>query len=292
MKLSCKFWFLFVAIVMMPLALSAQVITDEEDDEDEEDELEYEYENSTAEALNYLEEVDNIFMRIMRVTSDSMRYAMNDTITELLMREIRLPESFVRSFRVAKYIGKVTSPDDKICVYSWNILLNNGFLFNCIVQTADGEIYKFKQAEYPYLPDTRRSIKAHQWYGALYYDIIPYKYKGENLYLLLGWSRYREDTQYKVIDVLSLDENGVELGVPLFYDKKDSYHRIVLESDRQANVSLVYDPKKKRIVFDHLSPMRVEGNSVVSYGPDMSVDSYVRTRKGWELKEDVNIKNK
>ena len=292
MRLNKKFWTLFIALIMLPIFISGQVIYDDDEDDDDEDELEYEYEFSTAEALNYLEEIDKIFMRIQTANSDSLRYAMNDTISELLIREIRLPESFIRSFRVAKYIGKVTSPDAKICIYSWNILLNNGFLFNCIVQTSEGEIYKFKQTEYPYLPDSRRSIKTNQWYGALYYDIIPYKYDGDIIYLLLGWSRYRNDTQFKVIDVLTLNEHGAELGAPIFYDKKDRYHRIILESDRQANISLIYEPNKKRIVFDHLSPMRIEGNSIVSYGPDMSVDSYVRKRKGWELKEDVNIKNK
>ena len=136
-----------------------------------------------------------------------------------------------------------------------------------------------------------RTIIPMQDDASLYADIVPYKSNSDTYYLLLEWRLYRFNTQFKVIDVLNVNGGMVEFGMPLFYDKQDHYHRIVLESDREASVSLVYDAKRKRFVFDHLSPMRSNGQRVISFGPDMSVDSYVRKRNGWELKEDVNVKN-
>ena len=167
-----KYWRLVGLLLLFPLAGWGQVVYDDEDEEEDE---EYEYAHSTAENIDFLVEIDSLFSRVMRTYSDSMRRAMNDTISELLQRYLMQDGSFESSFGGVRYIGKISSSDGHVNIYTWNMLLNDGFLFNGFVQTADGILQKLQQAEAPYLPDIRRTISPKQWYGALYYDIVPYK---------------------------------------------------------------------------------------------------------------------
>ena len=260
------------------------------DEEEEEEELEYEPYASTEEDITV--RLDSIFSRMLRSTDDAARIAMNDTVLELMELELRSADSQGRSFGGVRYMGKISSSDKKVNVYTWNILLSSGFMFYGMVQGPDGELYRLQQPGKPYLPDARRMVRGNQWYGALYYEIVPYKWNGEMVYLLAGWGRYKYGTQFKVLDVMRFTKDGVEFGAPLFEGAYDEmFHRIVLESDREANVTLKYEERRKRFVFDHLSPMRRVGDEVVSFGPDMSFDSYVRKRKQWELKEDIKVKN-
>lgn len=99
----------------------------------------------------------------------------------------------------------------------------------------------------------------------------------------------------KFIDVLWFDEAGkAQFGWPLLADDNTprAKSRLVLEYDADATIFLDYEAAKRRIVFDHLSPMKHFDDDTTTLGPDMSIDAYVRKAKQWLLKTDIRAKNR
>ena len=57
-------------------------------------------------------------------------------------------------------------------------------------------------------------------------------------------------------------------------------------------MTLQYDEKKKRFVFDHVTPLAdASGNATGCNGPDMSYDELKRKGKRFILKKDVDMMN-
>lgn len=236
----------------------------------------------------------HLFETVKIAESDSVRLQCNDSITLLLNSALQLSESFIYPFDSLVYVGKITSNDNLLRVYTWDIVTDSGLVFSGFLQSSSGKITRLEQRKKAYLPTLKQSISTRDWYGALYYRVVAYKYHKQKIYLLAGWSQCAPQHQYKVLDVLSFDEFGsAQLGLPIFFDEEgEVFARAVFEYDLAVVMFLDYQPSKKRFVFDHLSPMKYFEDDVVTLGPDMSFDAYVRKSKGWFLKEDIRVKNR
>ena len=108
---------------------------------------------------------------------------------------------------------------------------------------------------------------ADQWYGALYYEIVPAKVKRRNHYLLLGWDGGDLFVNRKVIDVLSFSSSGVpRFGKSVFKFKKDRKKRVVFEFSYMATMRLFYDDDIDMVVFEHMTPIKpLDGYEVKKY---------------------------
>ena len=213
-----------------------------------------------------------------------------------MIRALKSEKSFNYPFAGLKYIGVVTADDNALRLYTWNMPADSGTLYNGIVQKANGDIVVLRQATENYPPDEWQTLTDSTWYGALYYRAVAYKVNRQKVYLLLGWhGQPNRRTQHKFIDVLWFDEAGkAQFGWPLLADDNTprSKSRRVLEYDADATIFLDYEAAKRRIVFDHLSPMKHFDDDTTTLGPDMSIDAYVRKSKQWLLKTDIRAKNR
>ena len=50
--------------------------------------------------------------------------------------------------------------------------------------------------------NNNKKLNYKNWYGCLYYDIIPIKVGKEKYYTLLGWDGNNKNTTKKIIDVV------------------------------------------------------------------------------------------
>ncbi|MDR1592636.1 MAG: hypothetical protein LBS16_07140 [Prevotellaceae bacterium] len=238
------------------------------------------------------EHIQHWFEQIAVATDDKTKLAFNDSIDACLTEVLTQEDSFYFPFDSLQYLGKIMSSDRLVRIYTWNISLSYGFLFNGFVQRQSGEIYRLTQTEHAFLPDSLQQIAANQWYGALYYRAVAHKYEGETVYLLAGWSRYRAFTQVKILDVIRFDgEGNLYLGLPIFRDEDTFLSRICFEYDALTTFHLDYNASKKRFEADHLSPIRFDGKEILTFGADMSVDAFVRKGKYWIKKDDIKVKN-
>ena len=243
------------------------------------------------------EELRDMFSRLNPandtvVVDSAAQVMLNDSIKKCIMRVLAFEGGFAFAFDSVPQLGRVVADDGRFVVYSWNYIpQDRRMVYNCIVQDDRGNIQYMFQYQ-PYKPYENEKLTADEWYGALYYDVIAYEHRDVSYYVCIGWSRYNRITQYKVIDVLYFDDFGqLRMGFPMFHLGGDMVmRRLVYEYDGQVQMSILYDSKKKRIVMDHLSPMRkIYGREIM--GPDLSLDALLRKHDGWVLKEDIKVNN-
>ena len=239
-----------------------------------------------------IEKINLIFEKILNEKNDSVKFILNDSIKTILTDVFEYENSFSTDFKQVKYVGKITSKDNLVNIYTWNILLENSTMFNCIIQQKNGKI-DFLEQKNCYKPTENQTIYPHNWYGALYYQIVPFKRKYKTYYVLAGLGEYQSATKIKVLDVLDLHNDTLLFGHPVFFkDNKIVHSRIVFEYDANAAMFLEYNEKKKRFEFDHLSPMRIEDDEVIPFGVDMSICGYKQNGDYWKFIDDLDVKNK
>ena len=127
----------------------------------------------------------------------------------------------------------------------------------------------------------------------LYYKIILKKTKSKRYYTLLGWDGNDKITRKKIIDVLTLDNNGTpRFGADIFNNQKKYPKRIIFEYSANCNMSLRFSTKKDSIVFDHLAPNspQLEGQFQY-YCNDGSYDGFGFKGGKWNYGMDLNAIN-
>lgn len=142
-----------------------------------------------------------------------------------------------------------------------------------------------------------KSLKSDNWYGAIYYKLIPVGKKRNPTFTLLGFAP-DETLNKKIIDVISIDNRGR----PRFGDKVFRFdefmdktyrkppQRIILSYGGKYAASVRWNEDKEMIIMDHLSPPDAKLKGVYStYGPDMSYDGLVWEKDWWHLKTEVKF---
>ena len=145
-----------------------------------------------------------------------------------------------------------------------------------------------------------KKLKADNWYGAIYYKIIPTGKKRNTTYTLLGFAP-DETINRKIVDVISVDNRGrPQFGDKVFHfdefmDKtyRKAPMRIVLSYGGKYAASVRWNEEKEMIVMDHLSPPDPKLKGVYStYGPDMSYDGLVWEKDWWHLEKEVKFNSR
>jgi len=227
----------------------------------------------------------------------------NSKIFKQHLREVlRHDEAFNFPFdSLSTLMSTKTSPDNSFRLFNWNIEKENEEQFyQCLVMK-----YNKKTEEYIIIELFDKSASAidpeymtfssKNWYGALYYDIIPIK-KGNNIiYTLLGWDGNNMYSNKKIIETMIFKkDNEVKFGIPIFnYNKLKIKRRVIFQYNKRSYMSLKYKNIKKTdyLIFDHLAPpsSQLEGMQEW-YVTDLSFDAFKFENNKWIFVQDFDIK--
>ena len=206
---------------------------------------------------------------------------------------------FDHRFSDLRYLGQIASLDNLVKIITWNLILEDGgnryfcYILKRPVSGAKTSIYTLTGIynEASIRLDTIYSES--NWYGALYYDIRPFKNESEICYALLGIDYGNSFITRKIIDVMSFGPGHTLIfGKKCFTDGKLVMPRVVFEFAATVVMTLRFVTDKS-IVFDHLSPSSPElKDNRQFYGPDFSYDSYNLENGLWRLKSNIDIRNK
>jgi hypothetical protein len=229
--------------------------------------------------------------------SDTERLQFDDSLKMAVETVLSTPESMLYPFSKVKWMGVLTSSDNLVRMYTWNIPnddLSN--TYRCYVQYVADK--KKGEINWVALDDvmsdneniTQKYMTPEKWQGALYYEIIPVTNKGKTFYTLLGWDGRDAITNRKLIDILHFNGGKVRLGMPVFKVEKGSPKRYFLDYGEDSAVSLRYNAKQKRIIFDHLAPSHpsMAGNPAF-YGPDLTFDAFLLVKGEWVYESNIEI---
>lgn len=240
------------------------------------------------------DKLNSYFNEIDLSESDSITYSINEKIKQEVLEFAETDSNFYKISIGSSRIGSVISPDSKLKIISWNYKLqDNAFAYEAvIIKNSNKKKPKVKvwsiSSKEAFKPTENKTYNSKNWYGSLYYNIIPWK--GD--YILLGYSTYNNISKVKVIDFLSLEKKRPTFGQKVFKKGNKTYSRMVFEYSFMANMSLVYNSETKEFVFDHLSPEEPSMKGLYQYyGPDFSVDVMHEKGKYWEYKSDVDVRN-
>ncbi|MBN2596170.1 hypothetical protein [Labilibaculum sp.] len=236
------------------------------------------------------------FESLVLAGTDSLKLSISTKIEKLFADLLVEEQSFDYPFSELSKMGKLTSPDQKFRIFNWNCVLRDGtYRYFALLQSKLKKSIRVDiLTDMHHVADVFHQYKAEGWPGALYYQIIPFKAKTGNSYFLFGWDGNDFRTNKKLIEVLSFDEKGQAVfGMPVIIWKGKTLNRIIFEYAKQARMTIQYNEKEKKIVFDHLAPSSpIYQNQFEYYGPDFSYDALEYQKGKWVLVENVDVRNK
>lgn len=228
---------------------------------------------------------------------DSERMAYHDSLRKVVQEAVNSEGCFDYPFEKVKYMSILTSPDEQFRIFNWNVPFDNQtHTYGCFVLWKEDEkkgIYNWAELN-DKVDDVdavkNRYLKADNWLGALYYEIIVVKHRKDAYYMLLGWDGADGIINRKVIEVMEFTRKGLRFGAPVFDMPDERPKRYIMEYAEEVSASLRYQKKEDRIVFDHLSP-RSEGlgGNPAFMGPDLTFDAFILDKRKWRYESDVYV---
>jgi len=282
LSVSTRSTLLAVIITLFTLPVMSQVITH-------------------LEKAAYEERLVTAFTQLYAETDDQQKIVKSEALQEYFGTLLAGTDFFQYPFDSVKWAGKITSPDKKLRIITWNVPLSDGtHRYYGFIQ------YKGKKKDKPVrlftLKDSNQDIKdpegavftPENWPGALYYDIRVMKHNSQVFYVLLGFDFNDRYSNKKIIDVLFIDGNmNARFGEPVFESPEGKMkNRVIFEYSSQAVMTLRWDARLKMIVFDHLAPIEPNLEGLYKfYGPSVSYDGYKFQRGIWKYYFDVAVRN-
>ncbi|MDY0098279.1 MAG: hypothetical protein RBR81_03695 [Bacteroidales bacterium] len=240
-----------------------------------------------------------LYDRLISSRNDEEKLGINDSIRSLIGSYAASDTAIIHRFDKLRYLGQIVSPDKKVKIINWNLILEDQksryycYIIHKPSRNKAGRICAL-EAEYREEPaDCGRFYHDSDWYGSLYYDIMPVKKSGIENWIILGIDYGNQFITRKVIDVISFDEEGrLSLGRKWFVSDDDIKYREVFEYSSEAVMSLRFTGARS-IVFDHLVPLSPGlKDSMQHYAPDYSYDAYYFKDGMWRFEQNVDIRNR
>lgn len=233
--------------------------------------------------------------------NDDARLEANAEFLKVMRSALDDPKSFKTNFDTIPKISDLRSGDRYFRMVNWNLSMDDGtFRYYCFVQYYNRKekayiVTELKRGYRGIEGEERKVFSDRDWYGALYYKIIPSKMKKKSrkrTYMLLGWDGHNEFSTIKFVDVMVLTPKGIRFGEDLFdIPEKTNIRRLILEYKADAVVSLKYDEKSERIIFNKLVPMEGDLAGLPEfYIPLLEFDALEWKRRKWTLVKDVDAR--
>jgi hypothetical protein len=238
--------------------------------------------------------------QIMNAETEAGKRIANTEFITNLTEVLQYEKSFKFPFDSLPTIARIFSPDNTFRIFNWLIKKDNGnYEYFGIVHYHNK---KRKRYEIIHLVDNSANIRnaeqedldAKNWYGGLYYQIAYIKKAGLKYYTLLAWDGNDGYSTKKIMDVMYFSgKNKIKFGLPIFKkNKKESQKRVIIEYDAKTSVSVRYQEKEKRIVFNHLVPPKKDLEGLKEYYiPEGTFNSYQYKKGKWWLEQDIDIRN-
>ncbi len=241
-------------------------------------------------------------LKTIRAPNDEKRMAADEEFRSFLRDALNDPRSFKEAFDTIPQLADLRSGDDFFRLINWNVPMDDQtHKYRCFIQFYDKKektyrVVELKQGYRDLEGENRKIFNEKDWYGALYYKIIPsktWKTGSKRTYIVLGWDGHDEFSNLKVVDVLTISNKNIRFGADIFDTPEKNIKRFIIEYKSDASVSLNYDESKKRIVFNQLVPLQPDlADMREFYIPVMQFDALEWKNRKWRFEEDVNVKMK
>ena len=244
---------------------------------------------------------------------DQEKLAANNKFVEFLRQALELEGAFDFPFDSLNFIARLNSPDNAFRIFNWNLPKDDGTHSYYGFILVDQEKIEGKKKKKSRLKSKSRyvlyeltdqsefiknpelaTLNCDKWFGALYYKIILNTNKGKNYYTLFAWDGNTPQSWKKMIDVLTFGKDGQPIfgEEMMFQINRLSKRRVIFEFKAEMVMTLKYEEKNKRIVFDVLAPEVSGAEGMFQYYVQtFAYDAYVFKKGKWVYTTDQDIRN-
>lgn len=240
---------------------------------------------------------DTLVILSYAVVNDSLadlRFLACRSLIKALVRTLKVENSFLYPFDRLKSVSILAPPDSSFRIFTWQLFVDDStYRYYGAIQLNERELNLFplidRSFDMPGMP-VRETMSPDQWYGALYYNIMPFDTREGRKYLLFGFDAYSFFDRRKVLEVLGFDREGKPYFGASVFDRGDGpteEKRLILEYFAEAGVRLNWDPQYELILMDHLIPFANPYTGGVMYVPDGSYDGLKLEKGRWKYIDKV-----
>ncbi|HZZ75854.1 MAG TPA: hypothetical protein VFE04_07995, partial [Puia sp.] len=145
---------------------------------------------------------------IVNAPEPNQRFRADSSFIRMLVRALKIPNSFYFPFDSLLTISKLYAPDSSFRIFTWQIKKDvYVFLQRGAIQmrTPDGSLKLIPLHDVSmFSKKPQDSIRtANNWIGAIYYRILQEKANGKNVYTLLGFDDFTVSSNKKWMEVLT-----------------------------------------------------------------------------------------
>lgn len=242
----------------------------------------------------------------------------NNNYKRILKEVLNDSTSIFYDFSRVENLAVVTESNNTFRIYSWTLRLGNddydyfgftqyqrkrqkGFLSKTKIENY---VYELNNSKSTIGDDYQAKLDTNNWWGCVYYNIVPSPKKKDKTFILLGWDGNSYRSTKKIIETVKFNNKGV----PTFghkvlrYDmnhgtkktpKFETRARIIFEYSGKVSMSLNYNNYLQMIVFDHLSPSNPALAALLfTYAPDFTYDALVYEKRKWIYTRDIDVRNR
>ena len=216
---------------------------------------------------------------MVNASESSHRVFAQDQFNVLITETLSEAGSLDLDLDSLRWVKHLYSSDSTLRVITWELRISEAdYKYFGFVQRIDSDgAYQLIRL------DHRRRLKSeyaafdnNTWYGALYYGMMDYTAaNGERQYLLLGFNAKDDKDNFKVADVMTLTNNGVQFSSEAFASAEDAKSRIVIEYSDAAVGRMQFDRERNQLVYDNIV--------VINAGPEGPIFVPDGSYRGYEL---------
>ncbi len=248
-------------------------------------------------AQNFTTQCDSLAAMIRHVstiTDSTQKVAAMDTFARAFETTLRQAGSMDFLFDSIPYVGKLTSDDKRVRIYTWNLPLSAEHEeYYGIVQYRLKDGVEKTTVLHPKKDLQVRSeaaeLKNGEWLGSLYYQIVQTKSDKQTYYTLIGYEFNNPLFHRKLFDVLTFDGNGSPIfGAPVFDNGQRKLYRVYFEFSDGLPFFVNYLPRKKMLVFQRLQ-IEALPNGMPGRVPIDVFDGLFFKNGYWQLQKEIDV---
>jgi hypothetical protein len=220
------------------------------------------------------------------------RFRSDSLFTRMLVRALKVPNSFLYPFDSIIHISKLYAPDSAFRIFTWQVVRDESMSRRhgaIQVRTTDGSLKLFPLIDRTLvISHPIDTVTSNEWWiGSIYYKIIQKENRDAKYYTLLGYDENTMRSTKKRIEVLSFDASGKPVfGGPFISFEEDTLRkpmqaRFWIEYKKEGNARLQFDDDMDMIIYDHLIPENNEADKKYTYIPDGDYEGFKWKEGRW-----------
>lgn len=240
----------------------------------------------TADSTRLLDEIGFYADVMVNASADVHRARANERLSKAMDSLLALPASYQIGLDSIRWLSVLHGDDFRIVTWQWKVNQDE-YKYGGFIQWPD-RLVALKDTR-PFMNGSSyNTYLSNAWYGALYYQLIPFEHEGKKYYVLLGFNGENSQINTKVADVLDVTSKDIKFGLPVFIGNEQPMTRIMVTYADVSTVHIRYDKEFGGIIYDHVENlMGVGANGESMPVADGSLEGWLLQKGDWIYQEKV-----